>query len=94
MVYKITDVELEAIVQDWPADWREPMSAEEISTGPPANAYDELVQEGKYLHDSDGESSTESDPESQRMLEELRTKRRMEFDTGSSSYSMMENQLQ
>ena len=27
MAYKITDAELEAVVQDWPADWRKPMSA-------------------------------------------------------------------
>ena len=94
MAYKITDAELEAVVQDCRVDSREPMSVKEISIGPPADAPDEPVQEGKYLHDSDGESSTESDPQSRCMLEELRTKIRMEFDTGRSSHSVMENQLQ
>ena len=70
------------------------MSTEELSTGPLADAPNELVQEGKYLHDSDGESSTDSDPIDQCKLEEMHTKRHMEFDTGSSSHSIMENQIQ
>ena len=94
MPYKIADAKLEAFVQDWPADWHEPVSAEELSTGPPIDALDEPVQEGKDLHDSDGESSTDSDLEAQHMSEEMHTKRHMEFDVGSSSHSMMENQLQ
>ena len=75
MAYKITYAELEAIAQDWPADWHEPMSIEEISIGPPTDSLDEPVQEGKYLHDSNGVSSTDSDLEARHMLEEMHTKR-------------------
>ena len=62
MAYKITDEELEAIVQDWPADWCKPVSMEEIYVGTPVHSLDELFQPGKDLHDSDGESSTNSYP--------------------------------
>ena len=54
----------------------------------------EKVQAQKYVHDFDGESSMEFDPEAWHMLEELRTKICMDFDLRSSFHSMMENQLQ
>ena len=63
MAYKITDVELEVIFQDWPVDWCKPMSAGDISIGPPVDAPNEKFQAQKDPHDFDGESSMESDPE-------------------------------
>ena len=93
MAYKITDVELEVIVQYCPVDWREPVSVEEISLGPPVDAPDEKFQAREDLHDFDRESSMESDPETCQMLEELCTKICMDFDDDNISHSMMENQL-
>ena len=63
MAYKITDVELGVILQDWPVDWHEPVRTEEISIGPLVDAPDEKFQARKDLHDFDVESSMESDPE-------------------------------
>ena len=94
MPYKLTDDEVETVVQDWLADWHEPISAEEISTEPPTDAPTEPVREGQSTHDSDGESSTDTDPEAECTLEEGQTKRRMEFDTGSSTRVVLEFQLQ
>ena len=70
MAYKIVNEELDVVIQEWMIEWHEPMSMEEISTGMRVDALDEPIQEGKSIHDSDGESSTESDPEAQRILEE------------------------
>ena len=94
IAYKITDEELEAIVQYWLDDWHEPMSTKEIYAGQPADALDELVQLGKDLHNFDGESSIDFDPQSKRMLEELHTKICMDFDTDNNSHLVMENHLQ
>ena len=93
MAYKITDAELEVIVQDWPVDWREPVSTEDISLGPPVDAPDEKFQAWKDLHEFDRESSMEYDPEAWHMLEELCTKICMDYNDDNSSHSMMENQL-
>ena len=35
--YKLSDAELETIVDDWPVAWREPVSLDEVLMGPPAN---------------------------------------------------------
>ena len=94
MAYEIIDVELEVIFQDWPVDWCEPVSAEEISIGPPVDATNEKFQAQKDPHEFDGESSMESDPKTRHTLEELRTKICMEFDISSNSHLVMDNQLQ
>ena len=93
MAYKITDAELEVIVQYWLVDWHEPVSAKDISLGPRLDAPDEKFQARKDLHEFDRESLMESDPESQHMLEELCTKICMDYNDDNSSHSMMENQL-
>ena len=93
MAYKITNAELEVILQDWLVDWRKLVSMEEISIGPPVDALDEKFQAQKYLHDFNGESSMESDLESQHMLEEIQTYICMDFDTDNKSHLMMANQL-
>ena len=36
--YKLSDEELEAIVDDWTVTWREPVSLEEVLMGPPVDA--------------------------------------------------------
>ena len=69
------------------------MSVEDIFIRPLVDAPNEKFQAWKYLDDFDGGSSTESDPESWHMLEELRTKICMDFDTDNTSHSMMKNQL-
>ena len=51
------------------------------------------MQEGQSTHDSDGESLTDTDPEAQRILDECRTRRRMEVDVGSSTRTTLEAQL-
>ena len=94
MAYKITDAELEVIIQDWLVDWHEPVSAKDISLGPRVDAPDEKFQAQKDLHEFDRESLMESDPEAQHMLEELCTKICMDFDTRSSSHSVTDNHLQ
>ena len=43
MAYKIIDAELEFIVQDWPVDWRKPVTAEDISIGTLVDSLDEKV---------------------------------------------------
>ena len=50
--------ELDTTVQDWPTDWRELISVEEVSIGPPADAPEEPMCKEQSHHDSDGESST------------------------------------
>ena len=70
MAYKLTDDEVEVVVQDWPAAWPEPVIAKEISMGPLADVLKELVREGQGTHDSDGESSIDTNPEAERILEE------------------------
>ena len=70
------------------------MSTKEISVGQPVDAPDELVQLGKDLHNIDGESSTDFDPQAKRMLEELHTKIHMDFDTYNNSHLVMDNHLQ
>ena len=74
MPYKLTDDEVEAIVHDWPTSWREPVSAEEVSMEPPTDTPEYPVQEGHNTHDSDGESSNDTNLESQCILDECRTK--------------------
>ena len=37
-LYKLSDAELEAIVVYWPIEWREPVSIQDVWTGPPVNA--------------------------------------------------------
>ena len=91
MAYKIIDLELEVIVEDWPVDWCKILSAKEISIRPLVDAPDEKFQAWKYLNDFDGESSTKSNPKSWRMLEELHTKICMDFNIDNNSHSMMEN---
>ena len=93
MAYKITDEELEVIVQDWPVDWRESVSAEEICLGPLVDALDEKFQVRKDLDDFDRESLMECDPKAWHMFEELCTKICMDFDDDNISHLMMENQL-
>ena len=36
--YKLSDVELETIVDDWATSWRELVILEEVSMGPPTDA--------------------------------------------------------
>ena len=55
MAYKIEDEELDVVVQEWSVEWRDPMSMEEISMGSPTDAPNDLVQEWKIIHDSNGE---------------------------------------
>ena len=45
MAYKETDEDLYAVVRDWPTEWREPVSAEEVLTGPPIDAPENPPQE-------------------------------------------------
>ena len=77
MSYKVTDEELEAAIDDWPATWWDPVSASEVSTRPPKDAPNDLVRrtDQRSHHDSNGKSSTETDPEAQRILKVIRSKR-------------------
>ena len=38
IMYKLSNVELEAIIDDWPVDWHEPFSIEEVLVVPPTDA--------------------------------------------------------
>ena len=53
------------------------VSSNEISVGPLADATDDPIRGADQLshHDSDGESLTETEPEAQHILKEIRTKR-------------------
>ena len=44
MRYKMSDTELEAMINDCPVEWHELVSLEEISTGPPTDAPVDPVQ--------------------------------------------------
>ena len=60
----------------------------------PADAPEEPVREGQGTHDSDGESSTNTDLEAKHILEEGQSKWHMEYDMGSSTRVALEVQLQ
>ena len=51
-------MDLETIVDDWLATWREPVSLEEVSTGPSVDALVDLV------HDSNQQSHHDFDEDS------------------------------
>ena len=98
MLYKVTNEELEAVIDDQPAVWGDLVSTSEVSVGPLVDALNDPVRGAKHQshHDSDGESSTETlvELEVQHILKELKMKRIMEQDASSSTRSMMEAQLQ
>ena len=64
MSYKLTHDEVEVVVQDWLVEWRELVSAKEILTKLPVDALVEHVREYQSIHDSNGESLTDTDPKS------------------------------
>ena len=82
MCYKVTDEELEATIDDWPASWPELVSSSEVSAGPPTDASDDSVRgaDQQSHHDFDGESLIEThvDLEAQCIFKEIRMKKRME----------------
>ena len=66
--YKLYDAELETIVDYWPMAWRETVSLDEVSMGPPVNALVDPVPkpDQQSHHDSDKESSwTPTDSEAE-----------------------------
>ena len=76
MPYKLRDVELEAIVQDWPIESREPVSMKEISTGAPIYPPEDPMHKEKSHHDSDQDSLMviPIDSEATHIVAEIRTK--------------------
>ena len=94
--YKLSDAELKAMVNDWPIEWREPVSLEEVSMGCPANAPVDPMHKDDQQSDQDSDQElmeTPTDPEAKRMLNKLRTKRCMEQGASSSTAQGMEAQL-
>ena len=69
--YKVTMKELDAIVQDWPMEWCNPVSQEELSKEMPHDAPEEPTKKELSIHDSDNESLTNSEAEAQHMREEI-----------------------
>ena len=53
--------ELDAIVQEWSMEWRNPVSQEELSKDQPMDASEEPAQKDLSTHDFDNKSSI--DPE-------------------------------
>ena len=43
MCYKVSDTDLETMLNDWPVEWCEPVSTEELSTGPLAYSLKDMV---------------------------------------------------
>ena len=65
------------IVNDWPVAWREPVSLEEVTTGPPADALvDPMHKDDQNSHhDFDVElTQTPSDSKAEHAFKESRTK--------------------
>ena len=97
MSYKVMDEEVDAVIDDWTTAWREPISANEVSIGPPDDAPVDPVRrtDQQRQHDSDGESSTNTptNPEAQHILKDIRTRRIMEQDASTRTRSMMEAQI-
>ena len=62
MSYKVTNEELDATINDWPAAWWELVSANEVSVGPLVDAPDDLVRrvDQQSHYEFNGESSTET----------------------------------
>ena len=92
--YKVTTEYLDTIMQDWPGDWHVPMSQEEIDKELPPKVPKDHIPQELSTHDYDNESSTEPEYAAKRMLEETHTKWCQEYETGSSTKSGMEDQLQ
>ena len=61
MRYKVSDAELEEIINDWSTEWREPISLVEVSMEPPADApNDPMSKDDQQSHQEyDEESSIE-----------------------------------
>ena len=93
LAYKVTNEKLDAIVKEWPAKWCNPMSQEELSKEPPADAPDEPVHKKLSVHESNNELSMNPDPKAQHMREETQTKWHLEYDVGSGTLLGMEDQL-
>ena len=66
--------ELDAIIQYWSVEWRNLVSQEELSKEQPPDALEEPTKRELSIHDSDNESSMETEVEAQCMREETRTK--------------------
>ena len=62
---------LEAIINDWPAEWREPISVAEVSMGPPANAHDDPMRKYDQQYNKESSTETHTDPEAQKILNKL-----------------------
>ena len=85
LAYKVTNEELDALVQERLVEWRNPMSQEELSKEPLADAPDKPVQKELSVHNYNNESSTDPNAEAQCKWEETRTKWHLEYDAGSGS---------
>ena len=95
--YKLTNEEMDALVDECPATWRELVSAEEVShvvAGPPPNAPVDQAQVQQSDQDSEEASSrTSTDSEMDRWFEETRTKKRQEQDEASGTTPMVDEQV-
>ena len=89
----MTAVELDAMINDWPAEWRELVSVTEILIGPPTNAPVEPVRKDDQQSDEESSTETPTDLEVQSILKKLRMKRYMDQAMNSSTRSAMEVQL-
>ena len=91
--YKLSDAELETIFYDWPATWREPISLEEVSTGPPADAPVDPVPKPRQQrnHDSNEKSAwTPTDSKAKQAFKESRTKKQHDQGAASSATPAIE----
>ena len=62
MRYKVTDAKMQAMINDWPTKWREPISVTEISIGPPVDAPVETVHKDDQKSDEESSTETPTDP--------------------------------
>ena len=63
LAYKVTDEELDALIQEWPAEWCNLVSQEELSKELVVDALDKPIQKELSVHNSDNESSMDLDVE-------------------------------
>ena len=77
MTYKVSNVDLDIIMADWPLGWHEPFSIKEVLTGLLADAPVDPFLDPPSDHDSNGESTqTPTDSKVDRQFEESRMKKK------------------
>ena len=94
ITYKVSNIEMETIIADWPQEWHEPISLNEVLTSPPTDAPVDPLPDPSSDHDSDEVSTrTPTDSDTEWKFEESRTKKRQDWGATNSNKPISEEQL-